>query len=78
MFIWWMFYWYPSPYQGFRLYKEGVSDLIFSEKYSPVPIGLSCFPKEMVVTPPWWMTKLHPIKFLRVHDHGGHFAAWEK
>lgn len=73
-----MMYWYPGPYSGFRLYKEGIKVSGFQEDYSPVPAGISCFPKELVVIPPWWTERVHPMRFERVHKKGGHFAAWER
>lgn len=77
VFIWWMMYWYPGPYAGFRLYKEGVPDFTFQNNYSPIPIGMSCFPNELVVIPPWWMGRLHPVRTIKHHKKGGHFPAWE-
>lgn len=76
--VWWMMYWYKGPYAGFRIYKEGVSDLSFQQNYSPIPMGMSCFPKELVAMPPWWMGRLHPIRTIKEYHKGGHFAAWEK
>ncbi|KAF8446764.1 Alpha/Beta hydrolase protein [Terfezia claveryi] len=77
IFIWWMMYWYKGPYSSFRLYKEGLYDMSFQQAYSSVPMGISCFPKELVRIPPWWMGRLHPIRSIKEHHKGGHFAAWE-
>ncbi|KAF8469111.1 Alpha/Beta hydrolase protein [Kalaharituber pfeilii] len=78
IFTWWMLYWYPGPYGGFRLYKESADDHAFASGWSDVPMGISQFPKEIIVFPAEWMAKLHPVKYIRKHTSGGHFAAWER
>ncbi|KAK5102150.1 hypothetical protein LTR70_007460 [Exophiala xenobiotica] len=46
--------------------------------YSPVPLGISRFPKELTLLPKLWHETLGPLVFWSVHGNGGHFAAWEK
>jgi pimeloyl-ACP methyl ester carboxylesterase len=40
-------------------------------------MGLSIFPKDIMVAPPTWRQTLGPIVFERTHSRGGHFAAYE-
>jgi hypothetical protein len=47
-------------------------------KYNTVPLGLSYFPKDVVVLPSSWGRTLGPVAFERRHTQGGHFAAYEK
>ena len=42
-----------------------------------VQLGLAFFPKELSVVPKTWARTLGPVAYESVHDHGGHFAAWE-
>lgn len=43
-----------------------------------VPLGLSYFPRDLVLPPRTWGRALGPVVFERVHDEGGHFAAYER
>ncbi|KAI1089640.1 epoxide hydrolase 1 [Rostrohypoxylon terebratum] len=43
-----------------------------------VPLGLSFFPKELVVLPSSWSKTLGPVVYEKRHDAGGHFAAFER
>ncbi|KAI0901427.1 alpha/beta-hydrolase [Annulohypoxylon nitens] len=43
-----------------------------------VPLGLSYFPKELVVLPSSWSKTLGPVVYEKRHDAGGHFAAFER
>ena len=47
-------------------------------KYNRVPLGLSYFPKDVIVLPSSWGRTLGPVKFEKRHTEGGHFAAYEK
>ncbi|CAZ82751.1 unnamed protein product [Tuber melanosporum] len=76
---WFMLYWTPGPHQGTRLYKEASREIEEgTSKWSNVPMGFSSFVKEIVMPPSDWASMLHPLKFYRKHNSGGHFAAWEK
>ncbi|RPB03532.1 alpha/beta-hydrolase [Choiromyces venosus 120613-1] len=77
---WFMLYWTPGPHQATRLYKEAAAHEIEegTSKWSNVPMGFSSFPKEIFMPPSDWANMLHPLKFYRKHNSGGHFAAWEK
>jgi hypothetical protein len=73
-----MLYWMPGPHLGVRLYKESFQDSEIVSKWSNVPLGYSCFEKELVKLPRDFATMLHPVKFYRRHATGGHFAAYER
>lgn len=47
-------------------------------KYSATTLGLSYFPKDVIVLPSSWGRTLGPVVFEKRHVEGGHFAAWEK
>jgi hypothetical protein len=47
-------------------------------QYNTVPLGLSYFPKDVIVLPSSWGRTLGPVVFERRHEEGGHFAAYEK
>jgi len=48
-------------------------------KYNPrVMLGLSYFPKDLLVHPKPYGRTLGPVIFEKVHTEGGHFAAYEK
>ncbi|EGX91580.1 epoxide hydrolase 1 [Cordyceps militaris CM01] len=43
-----------------------------------VKLGVSLFPRDVVVPPQRWAHSLGPVVFAAVHDKGGHFAAHER
>lgn len=43
-----------------------------------VALGISLFPKDIVLVPTLWLRGLGPIAFSKRHKSGGHFAAYEK
>ncbi|KAI1384555.1 alpha/beta-hydrolase [Hypoxylon trugodes] len=43
-----------------------------------VPLGISYFPKDVVVLPSSWGRTLGPVVYEKRHEEGGHFAAFEK
>lgn len=48
-------------------------------QYVPqVKLGISLFPKDVVVPPERWAHSLGPLVFSAVHKQGGHFAAHER
>ncbi|KAK0391537.1 hypothetical protein NLU13_1037 [Sarocladium strictum] len=72
-----------GPAANVRIYYEnyhGGGDLRFKESgYIPsVPIGLSCFPRDLIIPPKGWGRQLGPVVFERYHSDGGHFAAHER
>ncbi|KAG9039362.1 hypothetical protein FRB95_010650 [Tulasnella sp. JGI-2019a] len=79
-----MLYWIPGPAPSFRFYRENMEgqdggkdwDAIL-KGWSSVPLGVSTFKGEICQFPDEWGCMLQPLKFIRRHDRGGHFAAWE-
>ncbi|KAF4975211.1 hypothetical protein FZEAL_7968 [Fusarium zealandicum] len=72
-----------GPAASIRIYYEArhakVSQTAKGLEYVPnVPLGLSYFPKDLVVPPKTWGRTLGPIVFEAVHPDGGHFAAHER
>jgi hypothetical protein len=49
-----------------------------AQAYVGVPLGISRFPKDLILLPKLWNATMGPIVFEREHDGGGHFAAWER
>ncbi|KAI4600081.1 hypothetical protein KJ359_001182 [Pestalotiopsis sp. 9143b] len=47
-------------------------------KWNAVPLGLSYFPKDVIVLPSSWGRTLGPVVYEKRHEGGGHFAAWER
>lgn len=64
-----------------RIYYENHNRLGYAAggAYVPnIPLGLSYFPKDLVVPPSTWGRTLGPVAFERRHEDGGHFAAYER
>ncbi|KAH7136102.1 Alpha/Beta hydrolase protein [Dendryphion nanum] len=51
---------------------------VAAQKYSEVPLGVSRFPYDLMLLPKLWNHTLGPVVYEKVHDQGGHFAAWEQ
>lgn len=49
-----------------------------AQEYSEVPIGISRFPKDLILLPKLWNHTLGPVVYEKEHPKGGHFAAWEQ
>jgi hypothetical protein len=65
-------------HQYYESYKRpGLSTEQYIKQYYDVPLGISLFPREIVQLPVAWNPTLGPVVFERLHDRGGHFAAWE-
>lgn len=43
-----------------------------------VKLGMSMFPKDILVSPKTWQRVLGPMVFEKMHESGGHFAATER
>lgn len=72
-----------GPAASVRIYYENMhTNADFTRKvggYVPdVKLGLSYFPKDLVVPPRAWGRTLGPVVFEKVHPDGGHFAAHER
>ncbi|KAL6300107.1 alpha/beta-hydrolase [Sparassis latifolia] len=75
---WISVYWFSraGPAASVRIYYEVMAAA--SKQWSPVPLGLSYFPKELVVGRKSWTRTLGHVVFDAEHDRGGHFAAFER
>ncbi|KAI0001404.1 alpha/beta-hydrolase [Xylariaceae sp. FL0662B] len=47
-------------------------------RWNKIPLGRSCFPKDVMVVPSSWGRTLGPVVFEKWHGEGGHFASYEK
>jgi pimeloyl-ACP methyl ester carboxylesterase len=66
-----------SNYIYYAIEHADVSPFVAAQKYSEVPLGISRFPKDLILLPKLWNHTLGPIVFEKEHQKGGHFAAWE-
>ncbi|KAL9626463.1 MAG: hypothetical protein Q9204_007281 [Flavoplaca sp. TL-2023a] len=78
-----MMHWMQGATPGLRYYKmafaeegEASMKLAFT-KYLSTPIGLSHFPREIMMPPYDWVSSVANEQFRREHDKGGQFAAVE-
>ncbi|KAI0506880.1 microsomal epoxide hydrolase [Xylaria bambusicola] len=46
-------------------------------EWQDLKIGLSHFPKDVIILPGWWAHVMGNVVFDKNHEKGGHFAAWE-
>ncbi|KAF5026738.1 hypothetical protein F66182_1157 [Fusarium sp. NRRL 66182] len=72
-----------GPAANIRIYYEykhtSLEQIAKAYDYVPnVPLGLSYFPRELVLPPKTWGRTLGPVVFEETHTSGGHFAAHEK
>ncbi|KAF5372985.1 hypothetical protein D9758_001448 [Tetrapyrgos nigripes] len=71
-----------GPAASTRIYYEithspgGLSAL--GEKPPRIPMGVSYFPKELIIAPRSWVRTVGNLVFESEHSSGGHFAAYEK
>ncbi|KDQ64768.1 hypothetical protein JAAARDRAFT_28408 [Jaapia argillacea MUCL 33604] len=79
---WISIYWFSraGPAASVRIYYEmhNTDDHVGVPFAGPVPMGVSYFPKEIMVVPKSWMRTVGNIVFEGDHPSGGHFAAHEK
>ncbi|OBZ71438.1 putative epoxide hydrolase [Grifola frondosa] len=80
---WVSIYWFSraGPAASVRIYFETTQGGKVSNGtdigWSPIPCGLSFFPKELLSVPRTWARTLGNVVFESEHDRGGHFAAYE-
>lgn len=70
-----------GPDSSVRIYYEAAKGAALAPGYAyfaKVPLGLSYFPKDLVVPPNTWGRTLGPVVFEKRHEDGGHFAAHER
>ncbi|KAH9943916.1 alpha/beta-hydrolase [Amylocystis lapponica] len=80
---WISIYWFSraGPAASVRIYMEVAKDRAkgtLGTRYSTIPLGLSYFPKELVRVPQAWARTLGNVVQESLHEHGGHFAAYER
>jgi len=64
---------------GARLYWEYWGKGYFNAKGVSIPVAVSVFPDELYPAPRSWAERAYPnLVYYKVHDKGGHFAAWEQ
>ncbi|KAL6694499.1 Alpha/Beta hydrolase protein [Trichoderma pleuroticola] len=71
-----------GPASSVTIYYELIGkqrdELAKTAQYIPnVPLGVSHFPKDVIVPPKSWSKSLGPVVFEATHKKGGHFAAYE-
>ncbi|KAI4179325.1 MAG: hypothetical protein L6R41_007910 [Letrouitia leprolyta] len=81
---WVSIYWHSiaGPAASLRIYYEVAKDREFGIErtgdYIPkVKLGLSFFPRELLVMPKAWGRTMGPVVFESEKERGGHFSAWE-
>ncbi|KAI1025075.1 hypothetical protein LB504_009745 [Fusarium proliferatum] len=81
---WSMMYWIQGPYGGMRFYKEVQNDGGFETldfgilPLVEIPVAISQFPYDLTYRMPLdWAKRGGNVLKRTVHDHGGHFAAYE-
>ncbi|KAJ7660055.1 Alpha/Beta hydrolase protein [Mycena rosella] len=82
---WISIYWFSraGPTASLRIYFEAGNRSIDSAFSVPeprpiIPLGLSQFPRDIMVFPKSWTREMGNIVFDGEHESGGHFAAYEK
>lgn len=82
---WVSIYWFSTagPAAAQRIYYESHNDPDqmrgkINDYIPDVKLGISRFPKELIISPKEWQKTLGPVVLEREYDHGGHFAAWER
>ncbi|EMD33629.1 hypothetical protein CERSUDRAFT_98193 [Gelatoporia subvermispora B] len=80
---WISIYWFSraGPAASVRIYYEATQTGNIQDIYtwwSPIPLGLSFFPKELDVVPRVWARTIGNVVQESEHDRGGHFAAHEQ
>jgi hypothetical protein len=64
---------YSDPEGGAPFFQANGSKYAHGSK-----LGISRFPKELSLAPKLWHRVMGEIVFMKEHDKGGHFAAWER
>ena len=78
-----MMHWIPGATPGLRYYKAAFEETgptsvkeAFS-KYCNTPLGISSFPREVLMPPRDWMSAVCNVGWVREHERGGHFPSVE-
>ncbi|KAJ7447329.1 Alpha/Beta hydrolase protein [Mycena galericulata] len=82
---WISIFWFSraGPAASLRIYFEAGNRDMFkafstTDPLPKIPLGVSRFPKDLIVLPKSWTLEFGKIVFDKEHDSGGHFAAYEK
>ncbi|KAJ6486846.1 Alpha/Beta hydrolase protein [Mycena sanguinolenta] len=79
---WISIYWFSrsGPTASLRIYFEADVFVAFSVAgpRPTIPLGISRFPKDILVLPKSWTQGMGNIVFDEEHESGGHFAAYER
>ncbi|KAJ6451640.1 Alpha/Beta hydrolase protein [Mycena sanguinolenta] len=80
---WVSVFWFSraGPAASLRIYFEAtssISEVFHSDSMPTIPLGVSLFPKDIMIFPKSWPQTMGNIVFEHEHDGGGHFAAYEK
>lgn len=66
-----------GPKAGCRIYYHSATAKKVEEYNPGVKLGVSTFPKDLLMSPSYHYRTLGPLVFENWHNKGGHFAAWE-
>jgi len=81
---WIALYWFSraGPAASVRIYyetdKAGDVLKMMSRPPPTIPLGISRFPKELLLLPKKWSARFGNVVFDSTHERGGHFAAHEQ
>jgi hypothetical protein len=82
LITWTLLHYFPGPTKAMQMYRENNPEQMRKARqwneYVKIPSGVSAFPKELMVVPRSWAETKANIVFWQEHEHGGHFAAFEK
>lgn len=80
---WVSIYWFSTAGPGasvkvyYEMEKRAPGAFVKSQEWVDVPLGIARFEGDFVLLPSGWNGTLGPVVWERVHERGGHFAAWE-
>ena len=78
LITWTLLHYFPGPTTPFHMYRENDTTERQNIPYESTPTGVSAFAGEMEMVPRSWVERTANIVFWQEHEHGGHFAAYEK
>lgn len=61
-----------------RIYYETMKAAYNLTSWNKTPLGLSYFPKDLILLPSSWGHTIGPVVFEKRHEKGGHFASIEE
>ncbi|KAF4439346.1 hypothetical protein F53441_12625 [Fusarium austroafricanum] len=75
--LYWFTGCYPTSIYVHLMVLGDPDTMLNSWKTLKVPLGHSCFKKEITTAPERWIQQTERVKWYRMHEKGGHFAALE-